>query len=522
MRLLIRRQSAEGSSEELFEGAEIVVGRATDCTISLPGLLVGLRHARLTQATESLFKLESLSPMGVELDGLSGVQTADVEVGDVLGIGGHRLRLSVAEDRTPVLEIELAEGGDALARRQLRSTLAEAGLRMRSPALLLVLITLLLGLALPLGLRLVETPLAVAAVVPTDHAWLSGAVSNAHRHFGNDCSSCHQTLFVPVRDEACLACHAGVRQHSDDPAILTTAGIEDRGCASCHREHQGDRGVVPAHPGLCADCHASPQRFTAFPDLKPVGDFGTDHPEFQPRADRSGLVFPHDVHMKTAGVRGPDGVETMQCESCHRRERGEAGFRPVAFVPDCQRCHQLDVEVSGTTLRLPHGDNELARLALSTAAKSPAPLAEPEEPTTRRRPGDPAPRRGKVGAAELIDDVIENRVCAKCHVTERPEGQAVRTRPVDLRQSWLVRAHFTHDAHAWQTCDDCHGAQSSARAEDLSLPDIASCRRCHAGVDSSNRLQSTCIDCHRFHEASRLVWGSLADGAEETVQERQP
>jgi DnaJ-class molecular chaperone len=139
-----------------------------------------------------------------------------------------------------------------------------------------------------------------------------------------------------------------------------------------------------------------------------------------------------------------------------------------------------------------------------------------DEDSTRRRPGDAAPRRGSVGSEELIDEVIENRVCAKCHETAREPGKAVATLPLQLRQSWMVHAHFTHDAHAWQKCDDCHTEQGSAIAEDLSLPTIESCRQCHGGVNSPGRLQSTCVDCHRFHEASKLtfrtVTGALADG----------
>jgi hypothetical protein len=118
-----------------------------------------------------------------------------------------------------------------------------------------------------------------------------------------------------------------------------------------------------------------------------------------------------------------------------------------------------------------------------------------------------------MSAQDLADDVIGNRVCAKCHETAREAGKPVRTRPLLLQQAWMPRAHFTHEAHAWQKCGDCHDQQKAAGADVASLPGIASCRTCHGGVHSPDRLQSTCIDCHRFHEASRRVMGVLADGA---------
>jgi hypothetical protein len=541
MQILIRRLSADGTAEEPFEGAEIVLGRGTDCTISLPGLLVALRHARLTQLSQYLLKVESLCPMGVELNGLAGVQSADVQVGDTLRIGGHRLRITVAREALAI-EVELATGEELLSHGSARTGLAEAGLRMRRPALWLALVTLLLGFMIPFGLRWVEVPAAAEAALPTDRLWLTNGMDNAHQHFGADCAACHQALFVPVRDDACATCHQGMKHHSDNPSILKVAGLDGERCASCHREHQGAHGVIPRHPGICADCHGDPGRFTDFPDLQPVSDFATAHPEFRLTVstlkdgkletarvlqgegvrDHAGLIFPHDVHLRAGGVRGPEGPEPLECASCHVRNRDEAHFERLSFEPHCQRCHQLDVDVNGTPVRLPHGDNELARTALLTYAKAPVPADEDggRQPE-RRRPGDAAPRGGLASIDEIVDEVFENRVCAKCHEPVREPGKPIVARAPQLKQSWMVHARFTHDAHAWQACSDCHADMQSSSADDLSLPAIASCRTCHGGVDSSGRLQSTCIDCHRFHEASRQVMGALADGAEGSAGEQQ-
>jgi len=184
------------------------------------------------------------------------------------------------------------------------------------------------------------------------------------------------------------------------------------------------------------------------------------------------------------------------------------------FAAQCQRCHQLDVDVGGGSVRLPHGDNELARVALLNAAKTTPAVAPVDEDATRRRPGDAAPRgSGALGPSELVDDVIGHRLCAKCHETVHEAGKPINTRPLMLEERWVQHARFTHEPHAWQKCDSCHDKQREAGVDVAALPSIESCRTCHGGVDSLGRLQSTCIDCHRFHEASRRVMGVLADGA---------
>jgi hypothetical protein len=65
-------------------------------------------------------------------------------------------------------------------------------------------------------------------------------------------------------------------------------------------------------------------------------------------------------------------------------------------------------------------------------------------------------------------------------------------------------------------CESCHAATVSSDSVDLLLPQIETCRLCHGGVESSAQIQSTCIDCHRFHQAEALTMskfmGELADG----------
>lgn len=528
MLLLIRQFNPDGAIEQRFDAEEITLGRATGCSVELPGLAVALRHARLIARPDGALGLESLCPIGVELNGTPGVQTADLKAGDVMRIGGHRLCLASSGNET-ILEVELT---DPLGVRgtAAHTTLAQAGMRMRGPALLLALLVLVAGLALPLTLRWWRAPPALAAALPTEQFWLPGVLANAHRHLGADCGSCHKMPFISVEDSTCLGCHQGIAQHSDNPAILTTGGIDGRRCASCHREHQGDHGVVPSHPGVCTDCHAKPERFEKFADLRMVSDFGSAHPEFRPTItvagkqarvplnenprDQSGLLFPHDLHLKADGLRGPKAKEHLLCTNCHRFEAAATTFEPIQYETHCQRCHQLDVEAGASPLRLPHGDDALAWTALQNYSRAHPLAAFKFEPIRRRRPGTPAGRPAPVTTADVMDEVFETRVCGRCHETVRMPDKPIATRPLTLRDSFLPHAHFTHAAHAWQHCADCHDAQKSAAAQDVLLPDINSCRNCHGGVDSNEKIRSTCVDCHRFHDAAKLQFGS-ATGAKD-------
>ena len=56
--------------------------------------------------------------------------------------------------------------------------------------------------------------------------------------------------------------------------------------------------------------------------------------------------------------------------------------------------------------------------------------------------------------------------------------------------------------HETMECADCHDASKSEDSMDVLIPGIENCRQCHAGTESvTNRLESTCVDCHGFHIA---------------------
>ncbi|MEQ1439435.1 FHA domain-containing protein [Fontimonas sp. SYSU GA230001] len=531
--ILIRRFDPEGARTEQGCEGSISIGRATDNTIQLPGLLVALHHLRVSPAGGMRLQMDVLSTAGVIVNGAPVQGTTELLPGDELGIGGHRVHIGVDDARSaPVLEVHEHDARAAAERTGGQSSLDRAGWRMRRPALIGLGLVLVLTLIVPLILRALPLPVWVGDWAPSERLWSSGRISNAHAHFGQQCGVCHESLFVRVRDQACLGCHATIKHHGDDAQGMAAAGLDDRRCASCHFEHGDAHAVLPQHPATCTGCHATPQDFAALSGVGAVTDFARKHPPFRTTAtvlrdgqretrraeltpgtrDQSGLIYPHDLHLNPKGIRGENGKEVLQCADCHRPGAGDVGFAPVRFERDCQRCHQLDVTLGGLPFRLPHGDSDAVRSLLEGAVGMKpvaAPKAADVQGEDRRRPGVRAERGDDTGSASEIDGIFERQVCAKCHEVTRTEGQVVAVSAPALRQTWMPMARFTHAPHQWVSCEVCHAASTSSDSNDLLLPQIETCRGCHGGVGSDGKIQSTCIDCHRFHQAATLSMSKL-------------
>jgi hypothetical protein len=74
--------------------------------------------------------------------------------------------------------------------------------------------------------------------------------------------------------------------------------------------------------------------------------------------------------------------------------------------------------------------------------------------------------------------------------------------------TWMPKARFDHEKHLTFKCADCHeSVAKSKKSGDVALPDIASCRLCHTGSKpATNKVVSTCIACHGFHEPGHPPW----------------
>jgi hypothetical protein len=89
--------------------------------------------------------------------------------------------------------------------------------------------------------------------------------------------------------------------------------------------------------------------------------------------------------------------------------------------------------------------------------------------------------------------------------------------PVHVATSYLPKARFDHGSHRTGNfkCADCHDVEHSHSSADVSIPDIANCRRCHAGSEpAGDKVVSTCISCHAFHVPGHPPFGTRPTAAE--------
>lgn len=542
MALLLRRTSAEGASIDREVEGVVTVGRATDNHIELPGLRVALHHLRLTQVSTTTLLAECTGSAEITVNDRPGQRTVDIDEGDEIRIGPHRILFGTTDEGVPLLEVHEASAGATGADEHSITTLAESGWKMRGWAWGVAGVVFVLALLAPLLLSGVSVPILLSAWLPSDQIWSSGRIGDAHASFGRDCRTCHASLFRKVADTSCLACHTKVAQHGDHADAMQQSGLDHRRCASCHFEHSGRHGMVARHDGLCIDCHGTPDHLSALAKSPAIHDFEHSHPPFavevgrrqdgaaadpvrvaldENARDTSGLFFSHHLHLEEKGLRGDkkNPRETLTCASCHEPDRSGSGFRPPRFEDHCQRCHQLDVEFGGRPMRLPHGHSDVVRAQLEAAIAHPASVpildvsppapVEDDAAAARRRPAEVAPRGAGLEILSSVDGIFEKRICAKCHEVDLGPPKTVGS--PQLRQSWMVRARFTHQPHRTVSCETCHAAKDSNDSDQLVLPQIDSCRACHTTADSIHSVRTPCVDCHRFHQATTLEMGPIRE-----------
>jgi predicted CXXCH cytochrome family protein len=365
---------------------------------------------------------------------------------------------------------------------------------------------------------------------------------------------CHETPFLRVRDRSCLKCHEKIPGHVLPVSVQADLFGGTR-CASCHADHKGTDGLVRRDSGLCGQCHQDLKRRLPDTELADVGDFATAHPEFRltlwtgpgssdtsrvAQADKgrvvenSHLKFPHDVHLKP-NIRGQKGRVTLECGSCHTPDAAGLSFEPVNMNQHCLECHTLEFEPAVTKRQVPHGSVDdvmstmqefysslaLKDVAVDTVDTGDIRRSIPQASSgivsddQRRRALAWADRKGAV----VAQDLFERRVCIVCHDVSKmaAPGMAPGTfkwsvAELHVPDTWMPKARFDHEKHLTFKCADCHeSVLKSKTSNDVALPDIASCRLCHTGSKpATNRVVSTCISCHGFHEPGHPPWNQRA------------
>lgn len=535
MRVLIRflRRGPAGAVEQkdkLYDGEAVTLGRATDQVVQVKDRRVALAHAQVILRNGQPV-LISRVPAGVLVNGTLQ-REARLRTGDTVHIGANVLRIldPVAEcDLAFSFELDTEVRSEELAPEPPRLSLNDLGVTKRRWSWALFLGVLLVALVIPAaGLKGPPVQDALRrSLLPDDHWWSPGDLSRVHETVGTRCEACHERPFQRVRNEACLTCHGGsLRQHIGAEAAQTVHALDQVRCTNCHSEHREPATLVREDPSVCTDCHQDPGTFASGRRVKAgASDFATDHPSFAlPERDASTIKFPHATHLAAGGVRSPVGDTVLRCGDCHVPEPGGARFRPLQMERDCGGCHLLDFDPAYPGRSVPHGDatavteflvDYYSRRFLENYAD---PLAGP---VGGRRAGPPSAAerqrllRGAREQAEVVArDLFTRRSCADCHEVQadpRHPGTWQVEAP-RLRTEWLSRARFSHAAHdtTLTPCATCHTADKSEAATDVLLPDINTCRDCHAGSDAratpANRITSTCMLCHGFHGPQNPLW----------------
>lgn len=547
MRILIRQfrpeVDREASQDRWLDADTLRIGRGTDQDLQLADLRVALAHAEISRNGKHLM-LRTRGKHRVWCNG-TPVQECLLGAGDEIDIGRYRLQVVLAAGADLAVEFhERASAGEDRAARQARLRLSlHQGLSMRGLALGCFVLVLTLSLLLPLALRHgVGGTASAAPAAFTDAAWTPGPGSTAHAWFSQDCSRCHAAPFEKVADSACVDCHRDQGTHVADATVQAHPAFAGQRCTDCHREHAGNQQLIVSHPGLCADCHAQPER--RFPDLKMVGaaDFGHAHPQFSPRVARydaaagrfrfeaqrqgsealredTGLKFSHAQHLAKSGMDGPEGRRVLACGDCHQPDSQGVHFEPVRMEQHCASCHRLDFDPQAPERVLPHGKPQEIQQAVrdyyaGRALQGDAAVAAPTASSERRRPGEapvtaggaPAGPRAwaEARAQQTLSDLFERRTCHYCHEVERRDeaGLPWAIRPVNLEEHAYANARFNHGAHRSEPCSSCHAAPDSQRSADVLLPELSRCRDCHGGVDSRDAVPSACGLCHAYHVAA--------------------
>ncbi len=561
MRALIRflSRGAAGTVEQrdrTFAGEAITLGRATDQVLHLRDRRVELEHARIFLRGDRIL-ISSAAIAGVTVNG-AVCRDAALRPGDVVAIGSNTLRFfAPPPDFDVAFSFELDAAARVTEAARERPVLDLAATRMaKRPWAWILFIAIGAACLIVPALGMKEEGLGGtlrARGLPNDGWWISGALSPAHQNIGTACESCHALPFVRVRNQECLACHAPTL-HGHGSAGLDHLRAER--CTACHVEHNEPTTLVRRDARVCADCHRDLARVVAEGiEVQPATDFVALHPEFRVALtlptkqgplveqrmrldsaagqERSGLAFPHDVHLDPAGVKSPEGKVVMACGDCHQPEEGGGRMQPIAMERHCASCHRLDFEPADPERTVPHGDAAgvlrtlLEYYSARYLEEYPDPHATSRPERLAARPGveltaaqrTRALERARTKALATARDLFERRTCHQCHqvtaATAEDGSPTWIVAPTMLARRWMPKAHFSHERHstALTECSTCHSAADSQAASDVLMPGIATCRECHGGsavaaTPAANLVPSDCALCHFFHDPDSERWVS--------------
>lgn len=603
----VSRQPGRGESykEQVVDvqGRRVKLGRGTDNDVFLKDLRVNFRHADIVvRDTDAVVEAIGESPLKV--DGVA-MARGSLGLGTLVEVGPYRVVPIESEPGADLtLEVELLTPAPTGTVEQL---VIPGGLRLEGTALgkralswALFLLVLVAGLGLPVAAYMSKAAGRAEATAdrdgtgggarPTlsfasiDRLWNPGELSSSHKFMVNRCEDCHDAAFAWVRAESCASCHDDV-QHHFETAKFQFAGMDATGCTGCHGEHQGPTGAVPVQQTLCSGCHQDLDQHPGETKttLANATDFGRDHPQLKasvivdpangrvrraalpspgaPKdpafpAERSGLKFPHDVHMAKAcekpprsaspavlaawpeakvdactvleqvatRMRRPEGT-TLGCGDCHQPDPSGVDMRPATMEDHCASCHRLQFDNAAPDRVLPHGEPDEVIAVINDYFAARASRGQPvvlkQDTGGRRRPGEkgakveaaaapaaapagPAPQQqAQLTAAQRLDALFGKALCGYCHEVLSP-AQSARKKwevlPVRVAEVWMPKSVFDHAAHTTSECIECHKADASASAVSV-LSAAATGLLSSSATDVLMPPIETCRKCHGGEEA---------------------
>ena len=235
--------------------------------------------------------------------------------------------------------------------------------------------------------------------------WLnsSGAISDAHSRYANDCEKCHDpalktSLAKPEVVKASLDGKCQVCHNTPAYTFHQVDVVVGQSCTDCHHEHLGKGPMQPVADSNCVNCHGNAGTMKQSADLahqaqaaahgsgkemyfatmqpfrmdthlvyyqpprptdgytKVIHAFADDHPEFQFKRDNltdaDTLKFGHQFHLSDR-VRTAGGKQ-LTCDYCHKLDSTGAYMQPISYQKSCQECHQLQMDVKEPNFLIPH------------------------------------------------------------------------------------------------------------------------------------------------------------------------
>ncbi len=549
------RSGGYAEREESIEAPNIRFGRGTECEIHLSDPRVLLLQLEMSEHSGELH-LVSKGNSDFQVNGQI-VTKASVKPGDKIHLGPYDIEILEKKsglDAIFTLEHSRPLGDELSALKERSNTeFVSLGLGIRGWAWLLFVTVIIIGTLGPLTAFVTkpkeEDPLSktrtTGLLANADRIWLSGPHSSVHAHFVDRCEVCHTDAFKQVMNKVCFDCHDDAGHHAD-PAHFPSASLDGQQCQNCHKEHDGDQGLLITTERFCTNCHSKIMKVAKNSKLKNVSDFD-EHPQFYPTLikthqpltferiaidgknpkpiDRSNLKFPHNKHLKENGVRHPDGTRTvLQCNFCHEPETGGVAMKPVSFEKHCSNCHDLKFEAQAPNREMPHKSISQAREYVEGTYAEFALRGnwiEPEnpmnntssfrkligqEPAVTEKQKKEALEWAESKAEEVLQGKFGRGLCGECHEivnNEKTSGWDIA--PVFVPTKWLPKSHFNHRPHKDRKCTTCHNAKKSEEATDVLLPSVETCQECHGGENTTTKVRSTCTECHSFHREDLMM-----------------